>query len=277
MPLPISLAHRLAERLAAVRKAGTLNYLRPDGKTQVSVRYVDGKPVEIEKLLISTQHAEGAESLIPDDLWEHVVEPILPKDLYDEAQAAQELPRQPDRALRDRRPGRRRGPHRAQDHRRHLRRHGPPRRRRVLRQGPLEGRPLGRLRGALGGQEHRRRGAGRTRRGAGRLRDRRRAPGVGDGRDVRHRAKIARAVRSPKRSTRSSTCARARSARSSTCTGRSTRRPPPTATSAATITTSRGSRPTRPTRCKRRRRARSPTPASNGHRAMACRSPRSSR
>jgi S-adenosylmethionine synthetase len=85
MPLPISLAHRLAERLAAVRKADTLNYLRPDGKTQVSVRYQDGKPVEIEKLLISTQHAEGAESLIPDDLWEHVVEPILPKDLYDAA------------------------------------------------------------------------------------------------------------------------------------------------------------------------------------------------
>jgi S-adenosylmethionine synthetase len=85
MPLPISLAHRLAERLAAVRKAGTLNYLRPDGKTQVSVRYIDGKPVEIEKLLISTQHGEGAESMIPDDLWEHVVEPILPKDLYDAA------------------------------------------------------------------------------------------------------------------------------------------------------------------------------------------------
>ncbi|MEA2208487.1 MAG: S-adenosylmethionine synthetase, partial [Solirubrobacteraceae bacterium] len=85
MPLPISLAHRLAERLAAVRKAGTLSYLRPDGKTQVSVRYVDGRPQEIEKLLISTQHAEGAEPLIPDDLWEHVVEPILPRDLYDPA------------------------------------------------------------------------------------------------------------------------------------------------------------------------------------------------
>jgi S-adenosylmethionine synthetase len=83
MPLPISLAHKLAKRLADVRKAGTLNYLRPDGKTQVTVRYLDGKPVEIEKLLISTQHAEGAESLIPDDLWEHVVEPILPKELYD--------------------------------------------------------------------------------------------------------------------------------------------------------------------------------------------------
>ena len=83
MPLPISLAHKLAHRLAAVRHADLIPYLRPDGKTQVSVRYRDGKPVEIEKLLISTQHKEGAETLIPDDLWEHVVEPILPKDLYD--------------------------------------------------------------------------------------------------------------------------------------------------------------------------------------------------
>src|ERR1039457_5031788 len=73
MPLPISLAHRLAERLAAVRKDGTLDYLRPDGKTQVSVRYLDGRPVAIEKLLISTQHAEGVEQRISDDLWEHVV------------------------------------------------------------------------------------------------------------------------------------------------------------------------------------------------------------
>jgi S-adenosylmethionine synthetase len=83
MPLPISLAHKLAKRLAEVRKDQSLPYLRPDGKTQVSVRYRDGKPVEIEKLLISTQHKEGAEALIPDDLWEHVVLPTLPKELYD--------------------------------------------------------------------------------------------------------------------------------------------------------------------------------------------------
>src|ERR1700757_4964768 len=82
MPLPISLAHRLAERLAAVRKAGALDYLRPDGKTQVSVRYRDGRPVEIEKLLISTQHTDGSEALIADDLWEQVVLPILPDELY---------------------------------------------------------------------------------------------------------------------------------------------------------------------------------------------------
>ena len=75
MPVPIALAHRLARRLAEVRKDGTLDYLRPDGKTQVSVRYADGVPVAIEKLLISTQHAEGAEARLRDDLWEHVVVP----------------------------------------------------------------------------------------------------------------------------------------------------------------------------------------------------------
>jgi S-adenosylmethionine synthetase len=83
MPLPISLAHKLAKRLADVRHAGVIPYLRPDGKTQVSVRYRDGLPVEVEKLLISTQHKEGAETLIADDLWEHVIEPILPRELYD--------------------------------------------------------------------------------------------------------------------------------------------------------------------------------------------------
>jgi S-adenosylmethionine synthetase len=85
MPLPISLAHKLAKRLADVRKAGTLSYLRPDGKTQVTVRYAEGWPVEVEKLLISSQHRDGAESLLKDDLWEHVVEPVLHETphLYD--------------------------------------------------------------------------------------------------------------------------------------------------------------------------------------------------
>jgi len=84
MPLPISLAHRLAKQLAAVRHDGSLGYLRPDGKTQVSVRYKGGVPVAIEKLLISTQHAEQASrEQITADLWEHVVVPILPADMYD--------------------------------------------------------------------------------------------------------------------------------------------------------------------------------------------------
>ena len=87
MPLPISLAHRLAERLALVRKDGSLPYLRPDGKTQVSVRYVGGRPVGVEKLLISTQHAESvdSETRIKGDLWEHVVVPVIPEELYDAA------------------------------------------------------------------------------------------------------------------------------------------------------------------------------------------------
>ena len=83
MPLPISLAHKLARRLADVRKAERVPYLRPDGKTQVTVRYRDGRPVGIERVLISSQHRDGAESLIRDDLWEHVVVPVLPGDLYD--------------------------------------------------------------------------------------------------------------------------------------------------------------------------------------------------
>jgi S-adenosylmethionine synthetase len=84
MPLPISLAHQLAKRLAAVRHDGTLGYLRPDGKTQVSVRYRDGVPVGVEKLLISTQHHDSAtRQQILDDLWEHVVMPVMPADLYD--------------------------------------------------------------------------------------------------------------------------------------------------------------------------------------------------
>ncbi len=88
MPLPIALAHRLAERLTQVREDGTLPYLRPDGKTQVTARYADGVPVGIEKVLISTQHAPDVDSAtqIRPDLWEHVVKPVLPADLYDEAE-----------------------------------------------------------------------------------------------------------------------------------------------------------------------------------------------
>jgi S-adenosylmethionine synthetase len=93
MPMPISLAHKLAHRLAEVRRAETLSYLRPDGKTQVSVRYRDGKPVSIDKILISTQHKPGvdAQTLIKPDLWEHVVRPILPASMYDESKLLDEF------------------------------------------------------------------------------------------------------------------------------------------------------------------------------------------
>ena len=90
MPLPISLAHRLAQRLTDVRRDGTLEYLRPDGKTQVTVRYEDGAPVSIEKVLISTQHAEEVETAqIKKDLWEHVVVPEIPSHLYSDAELAE--------------------------------------------------------------------------------------------------------------------------------------------------------------------------------------------
>ena len=82
MPMPIQIAHTLARRLSEVRKAAIVPYLRPDGKTQVTVRYENGKPIEIVKILISTQHMPDvdSETLIQPDLWEHVVEPVLHAD-----------------------------------------------------------------------------------------------------------------------------------------------------------------------------------------------------
>ncbi|MGH2982575.1 MAG: methionine adenosyltransferase, partial [Solirubrobacterales bacterium] len=78
MPMPIQIAHQLARQLAQVRKAGVIGYLGPDGKTQVTVRYERDRPLEVEKVLISTQHKEDAgEQMIRNDLWEHVVEPVL--------------------------------------------------------------------------------------------------------------------------------------------------------------------------------------------------------
>ncbi|MDM9382999.1 methionine adenosyltransferase [Chlorogloeopsis sp. ULAP01] len=86
MPLPISLAHRIARRLAAVRKTGDLPYLRPDGKTQVSVVYEDGRPVGIDTILISTQHTPtigeitdeaAVQAKIKQDLWSAVVQPVF--------------------------------------------------------------------------------------------------------------------------------------------------------------------------------------------------------
>jgi S-adenosylmethionine synthetase len=93
MPMPISLAHKLAHRLAEVRRGDVMPYLRPDGKTQVTVRYENNRPIEIEKVLISTQHKPGVDSdtLIKPDLWEHVLHPILPAELYDEKKLLENL------------------------------------------------------------------------------------------------------------------------------------------------------------------------------------------
>src|SRR5499425_1725775 len=84
MPLPIMLSHQLVQRLTTVRRAGTLDYLRPDGKSQVSVRYVDGKPVSVETVVISTQHGPDIGlAQIREDLIEHVIKPTIPAHLID--------------------------------------------------------------------------------------------------------------------------------------------------------------------------------------------------
>ncbi|WP_197029788.1 methionine adenosyltransferase [Brevibacillus borstelensis] len=84
MPLPISMAHQLARRLTEVRKNGTLSYLRPDGKTQVTVEYDGDKPVRIDTIVISTQHApETTLEQIKNDLMEHVIKPVVPTELLD--------------------------------------------------------------------------------------------------------------------------------------------------------------------------------------------------
>jgi S-adenosylmethionine synthetase len=79
MPLPIALAHRLARRLTAVRKSGLVPYLRPDGKTQVSIEYVDGRPTRLDTVVVSTQHSDDIdiETLLKPDIIEHVIEPEL--------------------------------------------------------------------------------------------------------------------------------------------------------------------------------------------------------
>lgn len=85
MPLPIALSHRIARRLSEVRKNGTLDYLRPDGKTQVTIEYVDGKPVRVDTIVVSTQHAEEITlEQIQRDILEQVIKPVVPVEWLDE-------------------------------------------------------------------------------------------------------------------------------------------------------------------------------------------------
>ncbi|HEV8627604.1 MAG TPA: methionine adenosyltransferase [Acidimicrobiia bacterium] len=86
MPMPIWLAHRMAHRLSEVRKAGVLPYLRPDGKTQVTIEYEGNRPVRLDTVLISTQHQPGidAETLLKPDLRDHVIRPLLPPQFADD-------------------------------------------------------------------------------------------------------------------------------------------------------------------------------------------------
>ncbi|MDQ0062021.1 methionine adenosyltransferase [Paenibacillus harenae] len=85
MPLPIALSHRIARRLSEVRKNGTLDYLRPDGKTQVTIEYADGKPVRVDTIVVSTQHAEEITlEQIQKDILEQVIKPVVPVEWLDQ-------------------------------------------------------------------------------------------------------------------------------------------------------------------------------------------------
>ena len=84
MPLPISLAHKLALKLTEVRKSGKLSYLRPDGKTQVTVEYIDGVPTRVDTVVVSSQHSDEVDSdTIRKDIIENVILPVIPKNLLD--------------------------------------------------------------------------------------------------------------------------------------------------------------------------------------------------
>ena len=135
MPLPIYLAHRLVERQSELRRDGRLPWLRPDAKSQVTIRYVDGKPDRIDTVVLSTQHAPEIEhKQIDEAVIEKIIKPVLPKNLI---KGNIRYLVNPTGTLRDRRSAGRLRPDRAQDHRRHLRRRGASRRRRVLRQGSV--------------------------------------------------------------------------------------------------------------------------------------------
>ncbi len=186
MPMPIWLAHRLAQRLAQVRKAGVLPYLRPDGKTQVTFEYEDGRPVRLRTVLISTQHNPNIdlETLLLPDLRDHVITPLIPGQFADDGYQVLANPTgkfelggpHADAGLTGRKI--------IVDTYGGAARHGGGA---FSGEGSVQGRPFGRLRRPLAGQA---RGGVRRRqpvRDPGGLRHRRGPAGVAAGRDLRHR------------------------------------------------------------------------------------------
>ena len=193
MPLPIDLAHRLAEQLSAVRKDGRVPYLRPDGKTQVTIEYDGDRPVRVDTVVLSSQHAADIDldALLTPDVRKHVVDPVLER--FDIDSRGYRLLVNPtgrfevggpmgDAGLTGRKI--------IVDTYGGMARHGGGR---LLGQGPVEGRPFRGVRDALGGQERRRRRPRAPLRGPGRVRHRPRAPGRLLRRDLRHRAGAGRA------------------------------------------------------------------------------------
>jgi S-adenosylmethionine synthetase len=155
MPAPIMYAHQLVEHLSVLRFKKKLPWLRPDSKSQVTVEYVDGKPTRVDTVVISTQHDEKVKHAeIKREVIEQCIKKVIPAHLMDKKTIIHVNPT--GRFVVGGPHGRRR-PHGPQDHRRHLRRHGSSRRRRVLGQGPVEGRPLGLRTRALRREERRRR------------------------------------------------------------------------------------------------------------------------
>ena len=189
MPLAISLAQKMAMRLTQVRKQGLVDYLRPDGKTQVTVEYDEnGKPVRVDTVVVSTQHAaEATLDQIRRDMIELVIKPTVPAHLMDENTKFYVNPT--GRFVIG---GPRQRPYRPEDHRGHLRRQRPPRRRRLLRQGPHQGGPLRRLCRPLGGQERGGRRACPPLPGAAGLCHRRGPSRQRPGGDLRHRRGVRR-------------------------------------------------------------------------------------
>ena len=186
MPMPIMLAHKLVRQLSEVRRAGRLDFLRPDGKSQVSIEYVDGKPKRIDAVVVSTQHDDEVSTEdLRAEVKKHIIDPVA---ALRHGGFVHQVSHQSHRPLRDRRTARRHRSHRPQDHRRYLRRHGPARRRGVFGQGSDQSGPFGLLHGALHRQEPGGGWVGHALRSAAGLRHRRSRTGIRDGEHVRHRA-----------------------------------------------------------------------------------------